>query len=249
MDQPILLTGRLILVVDDEPDYLEIFRDEFEALGAKTLTASNGKDALDLVRTNPVDAVVSDVRMPGGNGIELLEDIKKLSPKIPVIILATGLNDLSDADIYEKGASTILSKPCDLNELVAAVARTLLPDLQKWRRTHIRFESEIDIQLQAESLSAAVAAKIVNIGRGGLFIKMAAPLPQVGTKITFRISSPDTKSLVFEGSGICRWTRTMNNDVLPTGIGIEFLDLSDRSIEDFLAGLKMSQPKAHIPLV
>ena len=65
-----------ILVVDDEPDLRELLADEFEYAGHKPFLASNGKEAYDLCTNEEFDAVISDVRMPGGDGIELLEDIE-----------------------------------------------------------------------------------------------------------------------------------------------------------------------------
>ena len=75
---------KVILCVDDEVDILELFRDEFLDLGFKVLEASNGADAFDIFRTNHVDCVVSDIRMPGGDGVSLVKNIKGEGSDVPI---------------------------------------------------------------------------------------------------------------------------------------------------------------------
>ena len=72
-----MLTTRTVLIVDDEPSLRELLREVFslERTG-RILTASSGNEALKIIRTTKVDAVISDVRMPDGDGIALLDGIR-----------------------------------------------------------------------------------------------------------------------------------------------------------------------------
>jgi DNA-binding response OmpR family regulator len=113
-----------ILVVDDEPDLRELLADEFEYAGHTPFMASNGKEAYDLCNNEEFDAVISDVRMPGGDGIELLE---RLTSKdgAPLVFLVTGYADITKDKALEKGATNLLTKPYDIIELCEAVLSTL----------------------------------------------------------------------------------------------------------------------------
>ncbi len=105
--------AKTLLLADDEPDLREILRLEFEGAGWNVIEAENGKKAFDLFLENTIDAVITDVRMPGGNGIQLLENVKQKNSKIPVLVL-TGFTDVLEQEALDKGALSIVKKPFDL---------------------------------------------------------------------------------------------------------------------------------------
>ncbi len=112
-----------ILVVDDEPDLLEVLALQFEMSGAFVTKASNGLTALDLVMKSPVDLILSDVRMPHGDGLSLLRNVRKLNPTWPIFFLMTGFSDFSTAEAKELGANEVLSKPLEQKFLDACLLR------------------------------------------------------------------------------------------------------------------------------
>jgi len=111
-----------ILIVDDEAGLREILRDEFELLGWKVFDAAGGNEAFALLQKNPVEIVLSDVRMPFGDGVQLLEYIKKSISPSPIIFMVTGFADVSDVDLKALGARAVINKPYDLDELIKLVA-------------------------------------------------------------------------------------------------------------------------------
>lgn len=115
---------KVILCVDDEADILELFRDEFIELGFKVLEASNGTDAFDIFKENHVDCIVSDIRMPGGDGVSLVKKIKSEGATIP-IFLVTGFSDYSTEDLTGLGVNAVVFKPFDLDEVVNMVKDTV----------------------------------------------------------------------------------------------------------------------------
>ena len=115
---------KVILCVDDEVDILELFRDEFLDLDFKVLEASNGVDAFDIFRTNHVDCVVSDIRMPGGDGVSLVKNIKGEGSDVP-IFLVTGFSDYTTEDLTGLGVKAVVFKPFDLDEVVEMVKNTV----------------------------------------------------------------------------------------------------------------------------
>lgn len=126
------MTGLTLLVVDDEPDLRELLKDEFEMQGSRVLEAESGEAALSQLRKHRVDAVISDVRMPGGSGMELLRRFVRELPtlpnagKMPVFILLTGFADVEDAEARALGASALIQKPFDLKALREIVRACLV---------------------------------------------------------------------------------------------------------------------------
>lgn len=109
-----------ILIVDDEADLREVLELSLDAVGIRALSADSGVRALEILETTPVDAVVSDMRMPDGDGVFLLEAVKKRYPNIPVILM-TGFADRTRAELIGLGADDVLFKPFAIAEFRRAV--------------------------------------------------------------------------------------------------------------------------------
>src|SRR5438045_3941112 len=107
---PLPLKGQLLLV-DDEPFVLSYLTRTLGSAGHAVTTATDGNVALAAVREKQFDLVVSDLTMPGMDGLELLRQVKKLHPDLPLIFL-TGSPDLTSAiRAVELGAFRYLTKP------------------------------------------------------------------------------------------------------------------------------------------
>lgn len=115
---------KVILCVDDEVDILELFRDEFVDAGFKVLEASNGAEAFDLFQSNKIDCIVSDIRMPGGDGVSLVKNVKETGAELP-IFLVTGFSDYTAEDLSGLGVSAVIFKPFDLEEVVEMITNTI----------------------------------------------------------------------------------------------------------------------------
>ena len=87
---------RNLLVVDDEKDVLETMEMYLSGEGLNVMTALDGGEALDFIASHPVDLVITDIRMPHIDGIQLLKTIKKWDETIQVIVM-TGYTDVKDA--------------------------------------------------------------------------------------------------------------------------------------------------------
>ena len=110
-----------VLVVDDEPDIVEIIAFSFRHAGfADVSQAGSGNQALSIARARKVDIVVTDVRMPDGDGIHLAKTLleEDLGYK-PVVVFITAFADLTIEDAKKIGATALLSKPFDLNRIVS----------------------------------------------------------------------------------------------------------------------------------
>ena len=112
-----------LLVADDEPAILQFFRRAFEDRPVEVLTASSGREALELVTSHNPDAAVFDVQMPGMSGLELLREILRRDTKLPVIIItASGTSDTA-IDAMKLGAFDYLLKPLTVSQLRELVER------------------------------------------------------------------------------------------------------------------------------
>jgi two-component system NtrC family response regulator len=131
-----------ILVVDDDPNSLfgicQILKDE----GYQVVPAGNGTDALEKLKTNGINMVITDERMPDLTGMELLGEIKKMDPGIPVILM-TAYGSVSMAvDALKKGAFYFFEKPIfnNLEQFFAIIRQALKTQEMERELDHLRKE-------------------------------------------------------------------------------------------------------------
>ena len=106
-----------ILLVDDEDEFRDILKELLEDSHYHTTTAANAMRAREAAKNGKFDLVVLDIRLPDGDGIELLREFKQLDPDMGVIMM-TGYDEVDNAvDAVRLGADDFLKKPFDLSEL------------------------------------------------------------------------------------------------------------------------------------
>ncbi len=114
-----------VLIVDDEPDILELMEEEFRFCGYKTKTAICGNDAIKILTNEKIDIVVSDYKMPNGNGMDVLSHVKAMTGKHPTFFFVSGQADVSTEDALRAGAKKFFSKPFDLDDLIKEIEKDL----------------------------------------------------------------------------------------------------------------------------
>jgi two-component system response regulator HydG len=120
-----------ILIVDDDAKVLLIMRATMEKLGStyRITTASDGREALAKAKNQPFDLIISDVRMAGIDGIQLVEMIRTLNSETAIIwITAYGCENL-EAECERLNVSDCLEKPLRINQIRRAVLAALETDL------------------------------------------------------------------------------------------------------------------------
>jgi two-component system, cell cycle response regulator len=117
----------MILIVDDHPDNVEVLKVRLEALGYRTVTASDGESALELVSESPPDLILLDVMMPQMDGNEVARRIKgnKSLPYIPIIMQTALDTTQSKVDGLDSGADDYITKPINYAELQARMTASL----------------------------------------------------------------------------------------------------------------------------
>ncbi|MFF0380217.1 hybrid sensor histidine kinase/response regulator [Actinoplanes missouriensis] len=120
--------GRTVLVADDEDGVREVAARILTRAGYHVLRAANGQEALDLTRTHagPIDVVLSDVVMPHMNGPELAAALREDHPGLPVLYMSGYADPLMSEQGIVDGGVTVVGKPFTTEELLSAVAGTLL---------------------------------------------------------------------------------------------------------------------------
>lgn len=107
-----------ILVVDDEPNYLVVLSELLKDEGFEVFTASGGPEGLKIVEDVDLDVVITDMQMPGMNGIEFLRNVKEKLPDIPVIMITAFAEVDKAVEAMRSGAYNYLAKPFSNDELI-----------------------------------------------------------------------------------------------------------------------------------
>lgn len=114
-----------ILVVDDDNRNRRLYTETLQQAGFSTLEAIDGEDALQELKTAAPDMVVSDVRMPGIDGLELLQHVRECHGELPFLLVTAHADVRGAVSALKLGAVDYLEKPVDLDELVDAVSDAL----------------------------------------------------------------------------------------------------------------------------
>jgi two-component system NtrC family response regulator len=112
-----------VLIVDDEKNYPPIIAAILQDEGYETLTANSGPEALEILKQSDVDLILTDYKMPGMNGIELLEWVKGEDPDLPVIMMTAHGTVEKAVEAMQKGAYSYILKPFDNDRLVLWVSK------------------------------------------------------------------------------------------------------------------------------
>ena len=236
-----------ILIVDDDETLRGALVFDFKRRGYKVYSAQDGQEAFEIVKTEVIDVVVTDIRMPKKSGVDLLDRIKEIKTRIPVVVFLTGYADLTLEDAYDKGACAVMSKPFDRKALVACVERALQGYSEKFSQSIEAPQSKHKVEWNVQGNPTSHESKLIGIGQGGMFISMQGTLPREGNVISFKIEHFSKDLVLLEGQGIVRWVRTTALADSPSGLGIEFIFLDEKcraNVIEFLEGL---QVKAYIP--
>jgi CheY-like chemotaxis protein len=103
-----------VLVVDDEPDAVELLQEFLTGKGYEVITAANGKEALQKLKAERPHLILLDVRMPGMNGLEALRQIREIDREVGVIMVTAVNEEETGREALRLGAFDYIVKPLDL---------------------------------------------------------------------------------------------------------------------------------------
>ena len=110
-----------LLLVDDEEDYVKTLAERLDIRDVGSRVALSGEEALIMLDEDTPDVIVLDLRMPGIDGMEVLERVKKDHPHVQVIILTGHGSESDEKEAMRLGAFHYLRKPADTTELIQTV--------------------------------------------------------------------------------------------------------------------------------
>jgi len=133
-----------ILIVDDEKNYPPILGAVMEDEGYEPLLANSAEEALNILMHSDVDLVLTDMKMPSMDGIELLEKVKEKDPELPVIMMTAHGTVEKAVEAMQKGAYSYIMKPFDNDSLIVFVnkAITMYRDIKENRRLRQTVKSQ-----------------------------------------------------------------------------------------------------------
>ncbi|MCM2349932.1 MAG: response regulator [Bacteriovoracaceae bacterium] len=217
-----VLKGKTLLIVDDEVDLRDIVASELEFMGAKVFQAENILKAQQVLKDNPIDLIISDIRMPGGTGIDLLEIVKK-KEDAPPMVLITGFADITLEDAFDKGAEALLSKPFKLDDLIKMVMRYTSP-----------FDERFSSEIQTPKILKSLGGEAIEYGRGGAAVEITdlGKRYEVGEVVNFNLHNGNG---TLEGQGVCRWIkiREFKGQNHKVYMGLEFVSMKPDSLKHF----------------
>ncbi|SKA70918.1 Response regulator receiver domain-containing protein [Paucidesulfovibrio gracilis DSM 16080] len=112
-----------VLVVDDEQDFVKLFVKRFLMRNLDVRGVNSGQEALEYLRSNDIDVVVLDVKMPGMDGLETLQEIKKRHPHVEVIMLTGHGSVKSGIQGISLGAYDYVLKPFKIEDLLGRILK------------------------------------------------------------------------------------------------------------------------------
>ncbi len=110
---------KTILIIEDEPHIVMGLRDSLEFEGFGVISAGKGKDGIQLARAENPDAVILDLMLPDMNGYAICEELRRISPFMPIIMLTARSQETDKIRGLDAGADDYVTKPFSVNELIA----------------------------------------------------------------------------------------------------------------------------------
>ena len=218
-----------ILLVDDEKTVLDCFYKVLSKRDYTVYKADNGYDALEILKKNGCDLVISDIMMSEMNGIELLKRVKEISPETDVIMITGYGSTINIVNALREKAVDFLTKPCSNNVLISQVEKTFE------NRRNRKMAKEAEIYKKMTETLGAVAHEINNplsalIGNLEIMDKTASN----NNEISDAIRSAEKISVIIkkllEIKGFKTKTYTKDSKILDLQIGNEFISPSKRTV-------------------
>jgi DNA-binding NtrC family response regulator len=143
-----------ILIVDDESDMLELLQRIIEdKTPYQVLTTPDPREVPRLLEENPVDLIITDLRMPGMNGLELMEMVRRKDDQLPVIILTAYGTIESAVEAMQKGAFSFITKPFNKEEILISLDKAF--NYQHLKKENLDLKKQLQEKVKSPFLVGA----------------------------------------------------------------------------------------------
>ena len=140
-----------ILVVDDEELMRYLVVSFLSKLGHSCLTAVDGADALDKIKKNKIDAVITDIRLPNMDGMTLTQEISRQYPGLPILVMTAFDEEYSEGTAISAGAREFLKKPFTLDEFAVRLNK-MIHDAEAIKQMEKKKNGDEDLQVLKKEL-------------------------------------------------------------------------------------------------
>ncbi|MEK6555899.1 MAG: response regulator [Bdellovibrionota bacterium] len=216
-----------ILIVEDDVIFSEALVYELRRKKFQVESVVNGEMAFDLFSKKTFDLVISDIIMPGGGGISLLQKIKMLQPETPVIMLMTGYSEITIEQARSENADAIFCKPLDRTSLLRIIS--LLLGLENLNVVTNEASPATTIKLFFQEIAHTFESSVFRFVKNGLFLPIVQPFPQVHdiARISFSSSSnTGVHEIIMSSNGVVKWIFFKEKSGAQAEIGVEFMRLT-----------------------
>jgi DNA-binding response OmpR family regulator len=114
-----------VLIVEDDESTAEAMAFHMQAAGIEAVVASDGLAGLRSLRSQPPDAVVLDLMLPGADGWHVIREVRTWAPRLPIIVVTARTNEHDRVEVLAIGADDVMAKPFSMRELLARVTAAL----------------------------------------------------------------------------------------------------------------------------
>jgi CheY-like chemotaxis protein len=253
------LSQAQVLLVDDEPELREILARWLTVAGCGHVrTAAGGEAALAILKETHIDLLVTDVRMPGMDGLTLVRRVYEAGGAIPGIVFISGFGEIDEREMYGYGVEAFISKPLGRDKMIAIMQRALAERSTLWLypmesapRQTLRIENAVVDRTNPPHAGAALGREgsgshpSVRFGKGGFSMaydqSLASNAPVSLGKVAFRCSFPEGPHEIL-GEGYVRWRSRTEGKV-----GIEFTWLDPACRPWVIEQIEAAQPRSFIP--
>lgn len=224
-----------ILAVDDDPMMLEALARLFQTFQFFVDAASSGNRAWTLLQEKDYNLVVTDLRMPDGDGLELLKKIKARNSVNPSVLFISGFSDVTKEEVYHLGVEGLFAKPFDTKSVRAAIQTSLLTPAVRWANPipegkHVQLPPK-----KGDSIEELASSRSVLFGRGGFFFATTAAPFEIGTRVVFSIEIESPTPLHFKGVACVRWVQLHPRAGAPAGMGLEITHMETELAKSYTA--------------
>ncbi len=195
-----------VLVVEDESVILELLQSLWQDDESSLVTAMGGHEALAILKTFPIDLVVSDVRMPAGNGIDFLHAVRTEIENPPSFLFMTGYSDLTEVQMLHRGAVAVLRKPFEFSAFLEAVKFYSVPKQTRWKQTWPSECSRLEFELGR--FVEASENNLVRWGTDGFCVRCTNVQVNLNSVYSVRFELTEESFPVLEVLAKVRWVRT-----------------------------------------
>lgn len=226
-----ILRNKIILVAGADQGSREAVVEEFRKAGSQVLSSTGGIEAYEIVRARHVDAVLGGARLTSGSPFQLLAEVRRLNHDIPVILFGAAGEEITQTEALHRGFAAYFLQAFPTSVLAEATVRSLDFVEERKKKKVERVAVAAFVELVFGEPSVKMSAPVLNLSRGGMFLSLEKSFPAPMSIVDFRLSltKNQPESIVVEGKALVRWVRERSGSGHLSGVGLEFIELSDQA--------------------